>query len=99
MMSDKDRAASLANLAELVDEWYLLDLSAIPRAATTATLTENLLALDGQIVCSGDIKSLMDKILAKAHQNDRVLVFGSFYTVAAALAYLQTDLHDSRGPQ
>lgn len=99
MMSDKDRAASLANLAELVDEWYLLDLSAIPRAATVSALTENIVALNGQIDCSGDIKSLIDKILAKANQNDRVLVFGSFYTVAAALAYLQTDLQSSRGLQ
>jgi dihydrofolate synthase/folylpolyglutamate synthase len=97
MMSDKDRAASLANLAELVDEWYLLDLSTIPRAATTAALTENIVELGGRIDCSGDIKSLIDKILIKVRKNDRVLVFGSFYTVAAALAYLQTDLQNSRG--
>jgi dihydrofolate synthase/folylpolyglutamate synthase len=99
MMSDKDRIASLANLVGLVDEWLLLDLKNIPRAATIAALTENLLSLDAHVTQSGDIGALINELLVKTQAQDRILVFGSFFTVAAALAYLQADSHASRGYQ
>lgn len=100
MMSDKDRIASLANLVGLVDEWFLLDLVNIPRAASTQALTENLLSLDARVKQSGDIESLMNSILAQAEPQDRILVFGSFFTVAAALAFLlPADSQASRGSQ
>ncbi|MFO1388977.1 bifunctional tetrahydrofolate synthase/dihydrofolate synthase [Cellvibrio sp.] len=91
MMSDKDRIASLENLVGLVDEWFLLDLSEIPRAASIQALGDNLLSLKAQVQQSGAISQLMPAVLAKATPQDRVLVFGSFFTVAAALAYLQTN--------
>ena len=99
MMSDKDRIASLANLVGLVDEWLLLDLKNIPRAASVAALTENLLSLDAQVTHSGDIDVLINELLVKTQPQDRILVFGSFFTVAAALAYLQSDSQASRGSQ
>lgn len=99
MMSDKDRIASLANLVDLVDEWFLLDLKNIPRAASVAALTENLLSLGAQVSYSGDIDALIGELLVKTQPQDRILVFGSFFTVAAALAYLQADSHASRGSQ
>ncbi|MDZ7924750.1 MAG: hypothetical protein U5M23_11950 [Marinagarivorans sp.] len=86
MMSDKDRSASLANLAVLVDEWYLLDLADIPRAATPMALAENLAVFNLQVKAAGDIQQLMREILTHALPQDRILVFGSFFTVAAALA-------------
>jgi dihydrofolate synthase/folylpolyglutamate synthase len=97
MMSDKDCSASLANVVHLVDEWYLLELKNISRAASIAVLTETLLSLNAQVAHSGDIKTLIDQLLEKAQPQDRILVFGSFFTVAAALAYFQADSHASRG--
>ncbi len=99
MMSDKDRVASLQNLLGSVDEWFLLDLSDIPRAASTQALGDNLLSLNAQVQQSGGISQLMSAVLAKATPQDRVLVFGSFFTVAAALAYLQASSQASRGFQ
>lgn len=99
MMSDKDRSASLANLAGLVDEWYLLDLADIPRAATPIALAENLAVFNLQVKATGDIQNLMREILTHAQPQDRILVFGSFFTVAAALAYVQADSQVSRGFQ
>lgn len=99
MMSDKDRSASLANLAGLVNEWYLLDLADVPRAATPTSLAENLAELNAQVKATGDIQSLMCEILTHAQPQDRILVFGSFFTVAAALAYMQADSQVSRGFQ
>ena len=99
MMSDKDRSASLANVAGLVDEWYLLDLVDIPRAATSTALAENLAAFNAQARVTGDMQSLMREVLTRAQPQDRILVFGSFFTVAAALTYLQADSQVSRGFQ
>lgn len=99
MMSDKDRSASLANLAGFVSEWYLLDLADIPRAATPIALAENLAVFNLQVKAAGDIQSLMREILTHAQPQDRILVFGSFFTVAAALAYMQADSQVSRGFQ
>ncbi len=99
MMSDKDRVASLGNLIPLVDHWLLLDLKANPRATTIAALTQDLLSLGAQVSQSGDINTLIEAALAKTQPQDRILVFGSFFTVAAALSYLQTDTHISRGIQ
>lgn len=99
MMSDKDRSASLANLACLVNEWYLLDLADVPRAATPMALAENLAVFNLQAKATGDIQNLMREILTHAQPQDRILVFGSFFTVAAALAYMQADSQVSRGFQ
>lgn len=99
MMSDKDRGASLANLAGLVNEWYLLDLANIPRAATPIALEENLLEFNAHVKATGDIQSLMCEILTRTQPQDRILVFGSFFTVAAALTYIQADSQVSRGFQ
>jgi dihydrofolate synthase / folylpolyglutamate synthase len=99
MMSDKDRSASLANLAGLVNEWYLLDLADVPRAATPIALAESLAVFNLPVKATGDIQNLMREILAHAQPQDRILVFGSFFTVAAALAYMQADSQVSRGLQ
>lgn len=99
MMSDKDRIASLANLVNLVDEWFLLDLVNIPRAASIEALTENLVSLNATVKQSGSIHQLIDNLLVQTQAQDRILVFGSFFTVAAALAYLQADSQASRGSQ
>jgi len=99
MMSDKDRVASLENLTPLIDHWLLLDLKATPRAATIAALTQDLLSLETQVSQSGDINTLIEAVLAKAQSQDRILVFGSFFTVAAALSYFQADRDISRGMQ
>jgi len=97
MMSDKDRLASLQNLLAQVAEWYLLDLTHIPRAASCAALAENLSALGAEVQAAGDINSLLRDLLGKAQAQDRIVVFGSFYTVAAALAYVQAGDQASRG--
>ena len=89
MMADKDRVSSLANLTSLVDGWYLLELSDNPRAATPQALSENLATLDVRAKTSGNIETLIDTLLEESEESDRVLVFGSFFTVGAALSYLQ----------
>jgi dihydrofolate synthase / folylpolyglutamate synthase len=90
MMSDKDRRASLANLAGLVATWYLLELADLPRAATSAELAEDLRELNISAQIRGNIDNLMHQLFESTKKGDRILVFGSFHTVAAVLLYMQT---------
>lgn len=85
MMSDKDRGQSLANLKNRIDCWYLADLSAIPRAASVEQLRQNLHDLGLADVFSGGVAECLDAALQQSNPDDRILVFGSFFTVSAAL--------------
>lgn len=88
MMSDKDRAASLLNLKGLVAYWYLADLSLIPRAANIAQLQQDLADMNLQPTFSGSVAECLQAAYDNSAAGDRILVFGSFYTVAAALQAL-----------
>ncbi len=83
MLADKDMAALADNLRGQVDHWYLAPLD-VPRGATVTQLQAAL----GDVVSSGF--DSVPAALAAARQastpEDRIVVLGSFYTVAAALA-------------
>lgn len=85
MMSDKDRMQSLANLKGRVQHWYLADLSYIPRAATVEQMRQTLVDLGLVTEHSGSVAECLDAALENTNPGDRILVFGSFYTVAAGL--------------
>lgn len=82
MLDDKDIEAVIACLRPCVDDWYLASL-AVPRAAPVARLQQ---ALAGQPVAVFDtVPAAHAAALAASSATDRVVVAGSFYTVAAVL--------------
>lgn len=82
MLDDKDIVATIAGLRTLVDDWYLVSLDA-PRGATAAGLQE---ALGGDGQCFDSVNAARAAALSVMGDDDRLVIFGSFYTVAAALA-------------
>ncbi len=88
MMVDKDRLTSIQNLAPVIDAWYLVDISAIARAATTEQLTQDLHQLTLAPAGVGTIVECLAAARQTLTPQDRMLVCGSFFTVAAALAVL-----------
>lgn len=88
MMADKDRAQSLANLKGRINHWYLADLEFIPRAATIEQLRQNLTDLELVAEFSGNVADCLQTALINSNPGDRILIFGSFYTVAAGLQAL-----------
>ncbi len=89
MMADKDRAQSLTNLKGCVSSWYIADLSYIPRAATVEQLRQNLVDLSVDVKFSGSVADCMQAAYLNSDPGDRILVFGSFYTVAAGMQALE----------
>lgn len=92
MMSDKDRGNSLANLQGLVDHWYLVELEAIPRAASVEQLRANLHELGLVADASGSLPECLAQVLAHSQVGDICVIFGSFFTVAAGLTALAPQL-------
>ncbi|WP_084591683.1 bifunctional tetrahydrofolate synthase/dihydrofolate synthase [Gilvimarinus agarilyticus] len=96
MMADKDIAGALQPLFSLVDHWLALGLEDVPRAASADTLAAIIAQGGGQVtVCSGvaeGFAQLSSPLFADLDKDDLLLVFGSFFTVAAAMAILAPDM-------
>jgi len=87
-MADKDLTAMLARVGPLVDNWYFTDLPT-PRAAKGNDLLVTWQALNTRTdtrasVFASPVQALQAAVLA-ADPADRIVVFGSFYTVGGVL--------------
>jgi dihydrofolate synthase/folylpolyglutamate synthase len=90
-MRDKDIAGIVARMAPLVDAWHVTDLPAA-RAASAAELAAALARLPADsrgvtVAQHADPAAAMAAALAGADPVDRIVVFGSFYTVGGVLAH------------
>jgi dihydrofolate synthase/folylpolyglutamate synthase len=88
-MRDKDIAAIVQRMAPLVDHWHCCALDT-PRAATPAELAAALAGVAGAptgttVHCHPDPAAALRAALAAADPADRIVVFGSFYTVGGVL--------------
>ncbi len=87
-MHDKDLGAIVARLQPLVDHWYFCDLPT-PRAARADDLVQLVPAeVPGRTVLASthaDPAAALRAALAEADPADRIVVFGSFYTVGGVL--------------
>ena len=87
-MADKDLALMLQRVNPIIDRWYFTDLPT-PRAQTAERLAAQWRALntrrDAQAQVFADpVQALQAAVLA-ADPADRIVVFGSFYTVGGVL--------------
>jgi dihydrofolate synthase/folylpolyglutamate synthase len=88
MLADKDIAGVIAAVAPRVDRWYATTLPG-PRGASALMLCEHLMASGvaaEAIQCCDDVGHALAAVRNDADEADRILIFGSFLTVAAALA-------------
>ena len=93
-MADKELAPMLARVSPIVDRWYFTDLDT-PRALTAAQLQQKWHAL--QIAAGGRREvpvsthaspaQALAAALEAAGPADRIVVFGSFYTVGGVLQH------------
>lgn len=89
MMADKDRSNSLGNLTHLINSWYLADLFWLPRAATVDQLERDLRQLTVSVAGRGTVAECIDQAIAVSQPEDLILIFGSFFTVGAALSVMR----------
>lgn len=87
-MADKDLAPMLARILPLVDRWYFTDLPT-PRAASATALQTFWQAQNPKpnvtAAAFADPMQALQAAIAAADPADRIVVFGSFYTVGGVL--------------
>ena len=99
-MQDKDIDGVLAAMSEHVDHWCLTGLPS-PRAATASELAAKVqIMLEDKPDASEHTVSIFDdpaqafaNAMSRAGENDRIVVFGSFLTVAGVMKARKSSLH------
>ncbi|RMH16516.1 MAG: bifunctional folylpolyglutamate synthase/dihydrofolate synthase [Gammaproteobacteria bacterium] len=81
VLSDKDYRAMIALMAEVVDKWFISTVRS-DRATSCEDICEALEAQHCHWQCFGSIFEAYQSAVSEAAPCDRVVVFGSFYTVA-----------------
>ncbi len=92
MLADKDIESVVAAMRPRVDRWFVAPLSG-PRGATAERMRDSLLAAGvaaSAIRRFDDVTSAFAAARDAAGEADRITIFGSFLTVAAALQATQT---------
>ena len=90
-LADKDLAAVVEPLLPHIRRWHLCGLATeTPRGLTASDLLQRLAgALAGAtVVLHADVPEALQAARVTLHAGDRLLVFGSYYTAAAALRVL-----------
>lgn len=89
MLADKDIAQVVRELSDHISVWYLADTHN-PRGAKVQDLQQYLQAQNekGLTNCFDNVASALRAACIDASKNDRIIVFGSFYTVADAIEVL-----------
>ncbi|KRG43573.1 bifunctional folylpolyglutamate synthase/dihydrofolate synthase [Stenotrophomonas pictorum JCM 9942] len=89
-LADKDAPAVVAALQGQVAGWFLAGLDAA-RGQSALQLRDRLLQTEAATaVLADDVGRALEAALAQAQAGDRVLVFGSFHTVAEVLPLLRS---------
>jgi len=100
-MQDKDIAGVIAHLKPHIDHWCVTDLP-LPRAARAEEIAASLrLAYGDQSVADTEhsVRTFASpaeafaNALSRAGENDRIVVFGSFLTVAGVMEYRDAEHH------
>ena len=91
MLADKDAAAVFSALRGEIDAWWTCTPDS-PRASAAAALAATLRAYAGgaPIKMQTNVNAALAEARSVAREGDRILVFGSFYTVAAVLDHAAT---------
>ncbi len=97
-LADKDIGAMVRAAAGVFDAWFLADQPDIPRAESAQVVAEWLRnAGQSLISTSKNLRQALRRAQRLAGYGDRLVVFGSFHTVAGVLPLLQKQLEEFEG--
>lgn len=95
MLADKDIEGVIRAVSSDIDAWFVVDIQS-PRGAKASELQKILLkhAKKSPVQLFVEVSAAIDSACKNAAKNDRIIVFGSFYTVADAIASKFNSLRD-----
>jgi dihydrofolate synthase / folylpolyglutamate synthase len=89
ILADKDAAGVAAELDPRIDEWWMITTPGARGADGAALAARMAPHLRAPLHIAADIEAGCAAALAVARAGDRIVVFGSFHTVAPALDWLE----------
>ena len=82
MMEDRLETLDLTTIAEQIDVWHISQAN-IPRAAGAEQIRNKLIeTTKSTVICHETLAAAYQTALSMAQEADRLVIFGSFYTVA-----------------
>lgn len=93
LLADKDLSGVLDALVPSISDWAVAPLPT-PRTQSATQLAQALLERGALVSEYATIEQALDAQCARAESVDEILVFGSFYCVAAALECLEQQVGD-----
>ena len=93
VMGDKPIRDMLSLCESAFDEWSLIDLCHVPRAMSTDRLSVFFEPM-GAAINQGSFEDLWHSLMTRVMTGDRIVVFGSFFSVGEATAFLAEHHHD-----
>ena len=94
-MADKDIDGIVEPLINSFDTWYAVELADVPRAMKASTLAKKISSLtDADVHVSSTIAIACNDALSMMKKEDRLVVFGSFFTVAGLLEFADGKFYD-----
>jgi dihydrofolate synthase/folylpolyglutamate synthase len=89
MLADKPVTDVIKAVSGEIDDWYPAGLESVPRGLSAAHMADAVerLTSDVKLSAASTVASACEQALAAAADNDRIIIFGSFYTVAQAMHF------------
>jgi dihydrofolate synthase/folylpolyglutamate synthase len=89
MLADKPVAEVIARLQPEIDCWYSAGLESVPRGLSAVRMANTVeqQASDVKLSDCSTVAEACASALAAAAVEDRIIIFGSFYTVAEAMVF------------
>ncbi|HEY5897751.1 MAG TPA: bifunctional tetrahydrofolate synthase/dihydrofolate synthase [Burkholderiales bacterium] len=91
MLRDKDIAGVLEEMKPRITRWHLASLGG-PRGASAAELAKHVEGAE----CFASPGAAFEAALSRAGENDKIVVFGSFLTVAEVMQWLKNNKTSKR---
>lgn len=93
LLADKDLAGVLAPLRGQVADWAVAPLDT-PRSRPAAELADALTNLGASVKSYASVAAALEGQCAQATADDQILLFGSFFCVGEALAWLERQVSE-----
>lgn len=88
-LMDKDITQMLVPLESVIDTWAIASLANVQRGASIQQISDAFIGLSVPYMTFDSIGAACDQLLTQVSEHDRIVVLGSFYTVAEAQKHLK----------
>ena len=92
VLEDKDWSAMVSQLKSQIDYWHIAELTGISRAAKGQSLVKLLYNAGVEGILNESIEQAFKSAISRAGKTGKVVVFGSFHTVAAVLDFIAMEV-------